>query len=351
MTTIVPKSEKQKGAEADVEAVKQQLGPFVVAAEETRMAMVFTDATDPDNPIIFANDAFLALTGYLREEVLGQDFNFLMTNRADDAALSQIKAEFAGDTGGIEVLYHRKDGRGFWAAVIVSPVRDDNGNVIQHFASFVDLTKHIDEQSQLKMLVEELNHRVKNTLATVQSIVLQALGTAVDPKRIAEAIQSRLYALSRSHDLLTRENWKSAGLRDLIEGALEPFEAKQGEASRISITGKNIRFPPQSALALSVGFNELATNALKYGAFSNSTGTIAIDWQILPAPSGGNRLVLFWREAGGPLVTVPTRKGFGTSVIERGLAHELSGSAKLEYRQEGLVCMIEVPAPTDDRNG
>ncbi len=320
------KSEEQKGAEAEVESFRKELGPFVVAAETTRMAMVFTDATEPDNPIIFANDSFLSLTGYDREEVLGQSFNFLMAHGADAEALAQIEAQFDGSSeGGTEIRYRRKDGSKFWAGLFVSPVRDEDGNIVQYFASFVDLTTHKDEQAQSRMLIDELNHRVKNTLATVQSIVWQALRTAADPKVIRESIESRLFALSRSHDLLTRENWQSAGLRDLLHDALEPFGVSDGRAERIVVTGENIRFPPNAALALGIAFNELATNAAKYGALANGTGSILIEWTSEPTPEGC-RLILSWREKGGPAVTPPLRKGFGSRVIERGLAHELKGT-------------------------
>ena len=117
MSEITKKSNEQKDAEAEVESFRKDLGPFVVAAETTRMAMLFTDATEPDNPIIFANDSFLSLTGYDREEVLGKSFNFLMANAADAEALTRIKAEFEGpSSSGTEVLYRRKDGSEFWAA-------------------------------------------------------------------------------------------------------------------------------------------------------------------------------------------------------------------------------------------
>ena len=145
--------------------------------------MVFMDATEPGNPIIFTNDSFLALTGYGREEVLGQDFNFIMAHAADADALRQIEAEFVGHSdGGAEILYRRKDGSEFWAALFISPVEDENGDVVQYFASFVDLSKHKDAQAQSKMLIDELNHRVKNTLSAVQSIVRQALQSGSDPK-------------------------------------------------------------------------------------------------------------------------------------------------------------------------
>ncbi len=126
MSEITKKSEEQKVAEAEVERFRKNLGPFVVAAETTRMAMVFADATEPDNPIIFANDSFLSLTGYDREEVLGKSFNFLMAHGADAEALTRIKDEFEGTSEcGTEVLYRRKDGSEFWTGLFISPVLDD----------------------------------------------------------------------------------------------------------------------------------------------------------------------------------------------------------------------------------
>ncbi|HZL59757.1 MAG TPA: HWE histidine kinase domain-containing protein [Stellaceae bacterium] len=345
MPTIKNKSKEQKDAEAEVESFREDLGPFVVAAEKTRMAMVFSDAKESDNPIIFANDSFLSLTGYDRKEVLGQSFNFLMAHGADPEALARIRAEFEGHSdSGSEVLYRRKDGSEFWAAVFISPVRDEDGDIVQYFASFVDLTKHKEEQAQSKMLIDELNHRVKNTLSAVQSIIWQALRTTSDPKVIRESIESRLFALSRSHDLLTRENWASAGLLDVIRDALEPFGVANGRAERIMITGENIRFPPKAALALGIAFNELATNAVKYGAFSNDAGSIVIGWAIEPTPEG-DRLILRWREKDGPPVAPPSRKGFGSRVIERGLAHELEGTVDIDYRSDGMICTMSIPAP------
>src|SRR6202045_1799245 len=233
MPEITNKSEEQKVAEAEVESFRKDLGPFVVAAETTRMAMVFTDAKESGHPIIFANDSFLSLTGYDREEVLGHRFSFLMARGADPKGLAQVEAAFAGGTDhGSEIRYRRKDGSMFWAAIFISPVLDEGGEVVQHFASFVDLTKQKQEQAQSTMMINELNHRVKNTLATVQSIVWQALRSGSDPKVIRESIESRLFALSRSHDLLSRENWEGAGLLDIVHDALEPFGVSGGRAGR-----------------------------------------------------------------------------------------------------------------------
>jgi two-component sensor histidine kinase len=274
-----------------------------------------------------------------------------MAHGADAEALARIEAEFDGSSsGGTEVLYRRKDGSEFWAAVFISPVRDASGDIIQYFASFADLTKHKEDEVRSRMLIDELNHRVKNALSTVQSIVWQTLRTTTDPRAIRQSIESRLFALSRSHDLLTREKWESAGLLDIAHDALETFGVSGGRADRIMIAGENIRFPPKAALAISIAFNELATNAVKYGAFSNAAGSIMIEWTIETAPAC-KRLLLSWKEKGGPPVTPPALRGFGSRVLERGLAHELEGTVHLDYRPDGLVCTMDIPLPGGARGG
>jgi PAS domain S-box-containing protein len=342
---MTSKSEKQDAAEDEVESFRQDGGPFVVAADETRMPMVFMDAKAAGNPIIFANASFLRLTGYERDEVLGQSFNFLMARGTDPKVLALVEAAFeACDDHSSEVRYRRKDGSEFWAALFISPVRDESGNIYEHFASFIDLTQQKEEQVRSRMLIDELNHRVKNTLTTVQSIVSQALRHETDPAVIRESIESRLFALSRSHDLLTRENWKSANLHDVVQAALEPFGVANGRSERFKVTGKNVRFPPKATLTLGIAFHELATNAVKYGALSGEAGSVRVEWTIEQA-ADGNRLILRWSEENGPRVTAPSKKGFGSRVIERGLAFELGGTSELDFREDGVICTINIPEP------
>jgi PAS domain S-box-containing protein len=345
MSDKAHKDREQKAAEAEVEHFKEDLGPFVVAAESTRMPMVFTDSKKPDNPIIFANDAFLKLTGYDRDEVLAQSFNFLLASGTDTDAVRQIKAAFAKHSDEtLEIHYSRKDGSEFWADVFINPVEDEKGAVVQHFISLVDTTRYKTAQQNAAMLIDELNHRVKNTLATVQSIVIQAVRNASDPKIVRESIETRLAALSRSHDLLGREKWEGAGLRDLVREALAPFTVTEGRIERFTIEGANVRLSPKATLALGIALNELATNAVKYGAFSNESGTISIKWTLNNEPDG-RWLCLHWREKDGALVTPPSSKGFGSRVLEQGLAHELNGKVDLNYAAGGIICTIHVPAP------
>ena len=343
--TATSKSEGQKVAEGTIEGFRKALGPFVVAAETTRMPMVFTDAREPGHPIIFANDSLLSLTGYDREDVLGKNFNFLMASGDKVEPVRHVDAAFKGTSvDDPEILYRRKDGTECWATVFISPVRDEGGALVQHFVSLVDVSKHKQAHAQAKTLVDELNHRVKNTLSTMQSIVWQAFKNASDTGAIRESIEARLFALSRSHDLLTREHWESAGLRDLVNDALEPFGVANGRTERFSIRGSNVRLPPKAILALGIALHELATNAVKYGAFSNGAGSILIAWAI-ETRSEGERLILRWQEKDGPPVAPASRKGFGSQVLERGLGHELEGEVHLDYQPNGVVCTINIPAP------
>jgi PAS domain S-box-containing protein len=345
MTAATSKSEEQRVAEGKIEGFRKALGPFVVAAETTRMPMVFTDANDPGHPIIFVNDSFLSLTGYPRWELLGKNFDFLVAVEGDADPGGQVDAAFKGTSDSDpEIRYRRKDGTECWATIFINPVRDEGGAVVQHFVSLVDVSKHKQAHAQAKSLVDELNHRVKNTLSTMQSIVWQAFKNASDTEAIRESIEARLFALSRSHDLLTREHWEGAGLLDLVNYTLEPFGVGNGRAERFSIMGSNVRLPPKAILALGIALHELATNAIKYGAFSNGAGSVLIAWAV-EARSDGQRLVLRWQEKNGPRVTPASRKGFGSQVLERGLGHELEGVVHLDYQPNGLVCTIDIPAP------
>lgn len=343
-------SQDQEDAEGEVDSFRKGLGPFVVAAETTRMPMVFTNARKTANPIVFANDAFLSLTGYERDEVLGCSFKSLMARGVDSMALEKVEAAFEKPSeDDLVIRYRRQDDSEFWADVFVSPVRSECGEVVQHFVSFVDLTKHKRDQAHCMALVEELNHRVKNTLATVQSIAFQAVRRSSDPEAVRASIESRLLALSRSHDLLTRERWEGAGLRDLVVATLEPFGVTGGRSERVVISGENVRLTAKATLALGIAIHELATNAVKYGAFSNEKGSVAVSWTTELA-SPDKRLIIRWQESNGPSVLPPSRKGFGSQVIGRGLAHELEGVVELEYFPHGVSCTIDLPAPNAARD-
>jgi PAS domain S-box-containing protein len=263
------KSKEQQAAESEVESFRKDLGPFVVAAETTRMAMVFADAREANHPLIFANDSFLSLAGYDREEVLGQSFDFLMGRPVDPGALAQVEAAFAGGSENeFEIRFRRKDGSMLWAAIFISPILDKTGDVVQHFASFVDLSKHKQEEDRLRFLLGELNHRTQNTLATVQAIAVQTLRGAAN-KEVVDAFEGRILALSKAHSLLGRKHWETVSLRDVIDQILQPFGLSDRRVARFSVEGDEVRLQPKAALTLAMLFHELATNAAKLGALLN----------------------------------------------------------------------------------
>jgi PAS domain S-box-containing protein len=336
------KSGEQKAAESEVETFQSDLGPFVVAAETTRMPMVFTNAKELDHRIIFANDSFLALTGYTRKELLGETFNSLMEPGADPTALSQIGRAFEGKSDdGPEISFRRKDGTIFQASIFISSVRNNRGDVVQQFASFVDVTKHNREKDRLRLLLEELNHRTQNTLATVLAITRQTLRGMAD-EEVVDALEGRILALSKTHSLLGRESWDRVGLRKILDQVLQPFDVNDSQGSRFSVEGDDIRLQPKSALTLTMVFHELATNSVKHGALSIEAGGIDISWKVEPLPQG-EQMRLRWQESGGPPVTPPTRKGFGSRLIERDLAQDLDGQVWLVYEPTGVVCEIIMP--------
>jgi PAS domain S-box-containing protein len=307
--------------------------------------MVFIDAQLSDKPIIFANDSFLHLTGYDRDEVLGQSLHFMMASGTDSDMLAKIKTASGNHAAGDpEICCRRKNGSLFWVTIFISPVRDRSGDVIQHFASFADVTDRKRETDRLRFLLDELNHRTQNTLATVQAIAAQTFQGAADREAVT-AFNGRILALSKVHALLGRRNWDSLNLRDVIEQILEPFGLHDGLIPRFTIEGDNVRLPPKTTLSLAMMFHELATNASKYGALSpNAAGKVDIAWQVETTPQG-DRIRLRWQENGGPLVMPPAHSGFGSRLIERGLAQELNGEVRLDYDPEGVVCQIVMPVP------
>jgi two-component sensor histidine kinase len=186
-----------------------------------------------------------------------------------------------------------------------------------------------------QLLLDELNHRVRNTLTTVQAIAMQTFRSRAEPEA-TEAFQARLMALSGAHDILTREHWDGADLRDIVMQATAPH---RGDPGRVRFAGPSVRLLPKSALALAMALHELCTNAVKYGALKGEHGRVSIEWQIANA-SGAPRLRLRWEETGGPPVQEPTKQGFGSRLL-RSVSEDLDAQVELRYPSTGVVCTID----------
>jgi PAS domain S-box-containing protein len=231
-----------------------------------------------------------------------------------------------------------------WINLRGRPVFDGAGDAVRIAGISIDVTHRTRASLHQRLLIDELNHRVKNTLATIQSIAMQTFRTDEQgggaPASQRALFESRLLALSNVHDVLTRENWEGARLRDVVLEAVAAHGG--GDQNAFTVQGPDWRLSPKMALSLSMALHELCTNAAKYGALTVPGGHVTIRWTI---EQGGAApcLKLAWSEHGGPPVTPPLRKGFGTRLIERQLARELRGSVELTYATEGVMCTIEAP--------
>jgi PAS domain S-box-containing protein len=240
---------------------------------------------------------------------------------------------------GYEAVAERPDGTRVPFIPFPTPLRNEEGELIGAVNMLVDVSERKVAETRQRALVDELNHRVKNTLATVQSLAAQTIRGSDVPGGVREAFEARIVALSRAHDQLTRGAWESADLAAIADAVVAPF----GDGTdRLSIKGPPVRLPPQSALTLAMVLHELATNAAKYGALSNSAGTVGLSWSVT-ANGAGPRLEIEWREVCGRAIGAPARKGFGTRLIERGIRQELKGAAEIAYDRTGLRCRIEIP--------
>jgi two-component sensor histidine kinase/PAS domain-containing protein len=195
-----------------------------------------------------------------------------------------------------------------------------------------DLTERKQAEEHQRLLLDELKHRVKNTLATVQAITSQTLRTARDLSSAREAVERRIHSMALAHDLLTSRDWKGANLTLVVSRALETFSPAQ-----VSISGEPVELSPRHTLALSLALHELATNATKYGALSCPGGQVNVAWAVKDG-----KLRLNWEESGGPSVAPPTQKGFGSRLLEALLSRELGGTMKLNYNVSGVRCSVVV---------
>lgn len=243
----------------------------------------------------------------------------------------------------------REDGRLRWVAAKGRGLFNEAGECVRVIGVAIDITMRKAAEQHLRLMVNELNHRVKNSLATVQAIAAQTLRRGDVPDEIRDALAARLVALAEAHDVLTDEKWSGAELADLAAQAAAPYVSLRG-VSPIYIDGPSVFLPPKTAIAMALAFHELATNAGKYGALSRPEGKVLIAWTVGPAP-GGSALKLTWRESGGPPVTPPARTGFGTRLIQRGLASELRGEVELDYQPTGLVCTVAAQLSDEQLEG
>ena len=280
------------------------------------------------------------LFGYEPEEMIGQPILKIIPpelHAEEEEILARLRRGERIEH--FETQRVTKDGERVHVSLTVSPVHDKTGRIIGASKVARDITERKRAEEMQCLLMQELNHRVKNTLAIVQSIANQMARNSRSPARFAEVFSGRIQALAHAHSLLTQSAWQGASMLPLIRDQLLVDGV---EDSRISFSGPSVQLEPQPALHLALVLHELGTNARKYGALSVPEGRLSIDWEV--RSDGGRQLLLWWKESGGPEVAAPTERGFGTTLIERSLAAD-GGDVSIRYRSQGLECDIMLPLP------
>jgi PAS domain S-box-containing protein len=300
---------------------------------------------DSNGRFIRANEQLCAISGYDRSELLTMTLEDISYPEDRNSELEMFRKQMAREIAAysLEKRLVHKAGHPVWIGVSASRVDDLNGKPLYGIRVIRDISARKRAEASQGLLINELNHRVKNTLATVQSIARQTLSNARTPAQATEDLENRLLALSQAHDVLTRENWEGARLSDIVAQAIAPH-LNRGRG-RFHVKGSETRVTPQQALALAMALQELAANAAKYGSLSNDEGVVTIEWYHSEA-ADSLHLYLIWKESGGPLVEPPARRGFGTRLIERSLARELEGEMKIDFLPTGVVFTADIPGMT-----
>ncbi|WP_438751894.1 sensor histidine kinase [Pararhizobium sp. O133] len=332
-----------------VETTERVLADRRNAAEHERLQKLFEQAptfmamlNGPEHRFELVNPEYRKLIG--NRDVLGKTVEQALPELTGQGYVELLDRVF--QTGEAvsrysEKIYIQRSGdkpEECYLDFVYQPIKSDDGQVTNIFVQGSDVSERVRAEHHQKLLINELNHRVKNTLASVQSIVVQTLRGKQSNDEASADISGRILALSRAHDVLTNENWDGADLIDVVNASIEAFAGP--DRNRFSISGPAIRLGPRAALSLSLALHELSTNTAKYGALSNEAGSVAITWEVREGENG-RMFTLVWREQGGPPAPASPRQGFGSKLILRVLPTELGGTASIDYAEAGLVFTLQ----------
>jgi PAS domain S-box-containing protein len=316
------------------EELRQSEARYRTLHESLRDAFV---QVSMDGRIIEYNALYRQMLGYAPGELRALKYQELTPERwhAFEDAIVRDQILPRGYSDVYEKEYRRKDGTIIPVELRTVLARDETGRPSAMWAIVRDITERKQHEQHLHVVMRELAHRSKNLLAVVQAMVRQTAHHAEDIEAFISQLDSRIGALSHAHDLLIEQNWRGAALLDLVAGQLQPFVDLS--SGRVRIEGRPLLIGPQATQHMALALHELATNSCKYGALSRPGGVVSIVWRAGRGEAGGNSFSFTWAENGGPAVQEPSRRGFGTLVLERLVASGLNGRARLDYPADGLT--------------
>lgn len=322
MNMLVDLTDQQRAEQAN-----RQLASIVESSDDAIISK------DLSGVIATWNKGAQRLFGYFAEEIVGKPVTVLIPEDRLDEETGIIERIRRGErVDHFETIRRRKDGSLVNISLTVSPMTDEFGRIVGASKIARDITEQKRREEQITLLAREADHRTKNLLALAQATVHLAQGET--PAALKAAIEGRLQALATAHTLLAQTRWAGADLHKIVTEELSPYR-KSGQR-RAEADGPTLLLAPDQAQALAMALHELVTNAVKYGALSSPGGRVKVEWRVNP----GRRLVLRWRETGGPAVKPPERQGFGTRVMERMICGQLNGEVDFDWRPEGMACEI-----------
>lgn len=327
------------GVAVDITDRKAMEADLALHATVTKAAHDALIALDLDGRIEAWNPGAERLFGYTREEAIGAPVEMLSdaAQAADQAAM--LKSVMNGRTiGPLDTERRRSDGSAVAVSLSMSPVVGADGKVCGVVKAAQDISERKRLERRQALLARELVHRSKNQLAVISSIVRATLRSSPDPAEFATALTGRLQSFAAAQDILVSQHWERAELKDIAEAQLQAHA--DPELGRVTLSGPPVMLPADLAVPVGLALHELATNASKYGALSVPQGRVEVDWTITPVDGGGRLLTLHWRESGGPPVSTPTRRGFGSMLIERCIPN---ADVKRRFELAGLDCVMKLP--------
>lgn len=311
----------------------EQLGVAIAAAHLGLWAIDFETNTLTTSESCRRDHGWLSTEPFTREAMLAlvhPDDMPMRTRKVEESIANRTDLE-------VEYRIIRPDGEIVWMLVRGKSEFAPDGRILRTMGVSLDITERKRAEERRSALIAELNHRVKNTLASVQSIALQTSMAVPNPRDFFIAFDGRVRALVLAHDLLTANAWQGARLDDVVRRTLAPYAPHNGAGHRLEISGPPVRFDSEAAVTLHMALHELATNAAKYGALSVPSGSLSVTWKVDRSVDPAV-VEITWREQGGPPVATPTRLGFGSKYLQVGLTRELGGTVELHFEPAGLIC-------------
>ena len=321
------------------------LAVLLAAIEASSEAILITSAEleCPGPHIEYANPAFTRMTGYEAGDVLGRTPRLLQGPGTDRTVLDRMRATLvAGDRFQGEAVNYRKDGSTYMVEWLIAPVRDAGGRTTHWISAQRDITERRAYEDRQDLLVRELHHRVRNTLATVQAVMNASLRASVGMEEFGRSFGGRIASLSKTHAMITEDRMQVVPFEDLLRAELEAYD-EPGRA-RVTLRGPHALLVSEIAVPVGMALHEMTTNAVRHGALGHADGRLEVTWSVA-GHGDGRRLTWTWSEHDGPPVALPTREGFGMGLLRQLLVYQAAADVDVAFDRDGLRFTVAMPLP------